>query len=150
MEAGFDPGYPQQQQPYARDYMPTDMIELNKDFFQPSATYSGFFSAVQKDIVLGNLQHDDIRQIELRFGNIEDCKQLIAKNPNRWGHLNTLANYYLAWIALRVSEGRGRDSITARLMRTTFTDQRASMQHLTSMERKQEGMVNKARRFVGI
>jgi len=132
------------------DYPPTDFIELNKDFFQPSATYSGFFSAVQKDITLGNLSEPDIRHIELRFGNIEDCALLIAKDKKRWGYLQNTMEYYLAWIALRVTTGRGRGGFTAKLMRSTFSEQTATMRQLEGIEKRKKGPIDKARDFVGI
>lgn len=132
------------------DYSPTDLIELNKDFFQPSATYSDFFSAVQKDMTLGNIDPSDIPAIELRFGNIEDAALLLAKNKDRWGALQSTINYYLAWIALRISLGRGRNGFTARLMRSTFGEQHNTMRHLEGLEKRKEGIMARAKRFVGI
>lgn len=136
--------------PPRRDFPPTDLIELNKDFFQPSAEYSDFFAAVQKDMSLGNLNKEDIKHIELRFGNIEDCALLIAKDTNRWGYLQNTLDYYLAWIAMRVTMGRGRDGFTARLMRSTFNEQKATMRQLDGIEKRRGGVIDKARSWVGI
>jgi len=146
----MEAGVAEEEQQVQRDYAPTDFIELSKDFFQPSVTYSKYFGAVQKDLVLGNLSEMDTKQIELRFGNIEDAALLIAKNKARWGYLKTTMDYYLAWIALRVSMGRGRNSETARLMRSTFSEHKATMGELEGMQKRREGALGKAKRWVGI
>ena len=132
------------------EYTPTDMIELNKDFFQPSATYSTFSKAVQKDMTLGHLSEKDIRNIELRLGNIDDCTLLIAKNAQRWGFLQHTVNHYMAWIANRVTVGRGRDGFTAKLMRSTFTEHKQTMRDLEGAERRNEGLRGKITKYTGI
>lgn len=132
------------------DYTPTDVIELSKDLFQPSATYSGFCAAVQKDIVLGNLQKDTIARINLMFDNVQDCALLLGKAPSRWEGLQHLANYYLAKIALLVSESRGAEGFTMKMMRSSFAEQKMTMRDLEGQERRREGVVSKARRSVGI
>jgi hypothetical protein len=148
MEAGYDSGY--SQGPAPRDYPPTDLIELNKDFFQPSQLYSKFSEAIQKDMTLGNISKSDFETIRKEQKLIEALTMAYDAQPKRWAKLKVTIRDEYREIMNIISLGRGRDGFTARLMRTTFAEQKASMQHLTSMERRQEGMVGKARRFVGI
>lgn len=136
--------------PPIMDYAPTDFIELSKDFFQPSAKYSTFNSAVQKDMTLGYLSELDCRWINLAFDNVQDCALLIRKDPDRWNYLEGTVNYYLAKIALKVTQGRGRNGFTAKLMRSTFSEHKATMGELEGIEKRKQGAVDKAKRFVGI
>lgn len=132
------------------DYPPTDFIELSKDFFQPSGQYSDFNAAVQKDMTLGYLTEHDCLWINLAFDNVQDCNLLLAKDPDRWSYLKNTRNYYLAKIALKVTEGRGREGFTAKLMRSTFSEHKATMGELQGIEKRREGVGGRIKKWVGV
>jgi hypothetical protein len=99
-------------------------------------------------MTLGFLTETDIRHIELRLANCQDIARLLAKDK-KYGYLQNTANDYLAWIAARVTTGRGRAGATAKLMRSSYNTQ--TVRELEGNEKRREaGMHGKARQAMGL
>ena len=132
------------------DCDPRDIIELNYDIYKPSTTYSELSKAIQKDMVLSNLSHNDVLFIKMEFSLIETLVTLLRRHPDRYASLQNTINDELTKIANIVTLSRGENGFTAKLMRKTVHEQRQSMSYEMGREKQRQGTVGKAREFVGM
>ena len=136
---------PTQYQPM--DDMPRDIIELNKDIYQPSTKYSTRNESVQKDMVLANLGPFEIAMIRMELDLIEVLNMSHKRHPERFAKLQSTINDEYSNIANIVTASRGRGGFTARLIKSSFVEQKQTMGYIEGRE-KQKGIVNKLTRGI--
>ena len=129
---------------------PRDIIELNHDIYKPSVKYSDVEVAVQKDMVLANLNPVEIGRIKLQFSLIETLIVLVNRDPIKYKAVNVSVNNELKDIIQTVSLSRGAGGFTAMLMRKTIHEQRSTMGYEMGREKRKEGLGNQARRVSGL
>ena len=130
------------------DNPPENLVEQFWDQYTPSEKYREIFNAIQKDMVLGNFTKEDEEYIN-HCAKIISAAEAIAKEENI--DMSDPIREQLKDIVIRVTQSRGRDGFTARMLRSQFVEQRQKFTQEEITRRKKEGgLGTKLRRLVPI